>query len=114
MFTKVEKLRRLLKRDEEEVFYTAMRSADVKNGSVPDLLKDLRKQGILILTGQIEDCCTDWTFTQSKKLSLERIFKVNRRLARGEDVTDIFDPSEFRDFFKHVLKGATTTKTQSS
>jgi predicted ATP-dependent endonuclease of OLD family len=100
---KLDSLRAKIKKDKPEGFYTATRAADLKFPKVDETLQLLRTNGVLILAAQIEDACMDGTFAGNKKLSTTGIFKLNRRLARGEKIEDIFETDEFADFFAYIL-----------
>lgn len=96
-------LRQDLKRDNEEAFYTAKNQSCFKNPRISATLKTLRKNGICILSGEIEDCSRDPFISPKDKLSLDKIYELNSRLASGEKITDLFDVSEINDFLYAVL-----------
>jgi hypothetical protein len=102
VFNRIQRVRSVIKNDDPAAFYSASRSREVDNDQLADLLEELRSHGVLILSGQIEDACEDGTFTEAKKLSIGRVFRLNRRLSRGESILDVFDRSEFADFFAHI------------
>lgn len=103
VYRKIQKLRSRIKRESIAAFYTAKRLSECTDKGVEEVLTELRTNGVLVLSGQIEDACTDGTFAATKKLTMERIFRLNRRLARGVNIVDVFDGTEFTKFFDHVF-----------
>lgn len=92
-----------LKKDKPEAFYKASTLAEVEDDKASNALEAMRKSGVLILPGQIEDLCIDGTFSRERKLSLAKIFELNHRISDGESITSIFRTDEFADFFTRVL-----------
>ena len=101
----IQLLRDELKSENEVEFYKAKTSSRFANPKVPKLLGDLTKDGICILNGEIENLSNDPTFiSPDKKLSLDKIYGLNERLANGEKMTDLFECSEIIRFIKTVLE----------
>ena len=75
-----------------------------------ELLKEnkiefLTKDGICILSGEIENLSKDFAFiSPDKKLSLDKIYELNALLATGKKMTDLFECGEITEFIKTVLE----------
>lgn len=98
------RMRSVIKRDEEQAFYTATTADEIATPGLSALLERLRERGVCILSGNIEDLCADATFSAQKKLSLERIFFLNQRLIDGEQITDIFASDDLLPSLAHILQ----------
>jgi hypothetical protein len=103
MLTRLQRLRAVIKRDEEAAFYTAKAAGEIENQEIGGLLEELRTHGVGLLSGQVEDLCTDDTFSRDRKLSLDRIFELNQRLVNAQEITDIFNTEEIAALLRHVL-----------
>jgi putative ATP-dependent endonuclease of the OLD family len=114
MYSRLQKRRVVLKRDAEEAFYKATRVDEIQDEDVPVLLQELRAYGVGLLSGQVEDLCIDGSLSASRKLSMERIFKLNRRLASGTPITDIFDVTDIVTVLSRVLQRSSTERTTRS
>ena len=100
----LQKLREELKKEEERAFYTAKRLDQCCNSKLPQVLSNLRKNGICILSGEIEDCSKDGSFmSQNDKLSLDKIFDLNERLTSGTKIMDLLETTEIQEFLQVVF-----------
>ena len=101
----IQLIRDELKRENKVAFYKDKTSSSFTNSKLPKLLSDLTKDGICILSGEIENLSKDPAFiSPSQKLSLDKIFELNARLAAGKKITDLFECNEIREFIKTVLE----------
>ena len=89
-----------IKQDEECAFYTAKTTSEIKNTSMAGTLKHLREHGICILDGEIENL---FKSDPPNKLTLDRVFDLNRRLVDGASINDIIDSAIIKEFIKYVL-----------
>lgn len=104
--SRIDKTRNDIKTKNERVFYTAKKIDDVAgNKELANLLNDLRTNGICILDGEIEDLSKQAEFISStNKLSLDKLFEINAKLAQGSKMSDIFDVRVISEFLKIVIE----------
>ncbi len=102
----VTKVREEIKKDSEKSFYTAKRQSQIASSRLQKALPWLRKHGICILSGEIEDCCKEKGFlnSQTNKLSLDKVYELSRRLGEGEKIEDLFDLTEIMEFLQTVFQ----------
>jgi predicted ATP-dependent endonuclease of OLD family len=104
---KLAKFRTGLKNADPKSFYTASQVSDVEDEEYLELLRQqlpsLRKGGLGILSGEIEDFFSDKTLLNGGKLDLEAVYSMNDRRAEGATVGDFLDHEEIRDFLNAVL-----------
>lgn len=103
-------LRAQIKLKSAEQFYTAKHVSEIDDSeAVTETLKELRNNGICILSGEIEDLSQDKEFlSPDQKLTLGRVADLHDRLNAGKRASDLFDVDEFRDFLKAVFESAQT------
>jgi len=103
--SELQKLRNQIKQNDEEAFYTAKEIHDITDPTLPEALSDLRKNGICILTGEIESFCKDASFLPvGSKLDLDKLYDLNSRLASGAKMAELFETKEFEEFLEVVLE----------
>jgi hypothetical protein len=104
VFLEIQKMRELLKKNYDVQFYTAKTATDIPDSSLPEFLRCLRKNGVGILSGEIENCSKDTSFISSEnKLDLNKIYALNERLASENKMIDLFDTSEIKEFLDVVF-----------
>ena len=104
-FKKLQSVRSKIKANYETEFYTAKTVSSITHSGLPELLKNLRQNGIGILSGEIEHCSTDDSFlSPENKLNLKKIYNLNAFLADGFKIADHLDTSEIEEFLKVVFK----------
>lgn len=107
MKSKLARFRNDLKKEDEEAFYRAKRVEDVSAEESVKLLKKhlpaLQKNGLGILSGEIEHCFRDEDILNGGKLDLESVYDMNDRRAQGEKIGDILDTTEIERFLAGVL-----------
>lgn len=104
--SRIDKARNDIKTKNEKAFYTAKKMDDVDNNKeLASLLDDLRTNGICILDGEIEDLSKQSEFISStNKLSLDKLFEINAKLAQGGKMSDIFNILVISEFLKIVIE----------
>lgn len=100
----IQKKRELMKKNYENQFYTAKKATDIPESSLPEYLRSLRKNGVGILSGEIENCSKNTSFmSPENKLDLNKIYALNERLASETKIIDLFDTSEIKEFLDVVF-----------
>lgn len=100
----VQRIRNEIKRTEEEQFYKARKVSNIKTEGVADLLAKLRKNGICVLSGEIEDFSKDKSImSSSNKINLDKVYELNNQLASGRSIAEVFDASETIEFLETVF-----------
>jgi len=103
-FSSVQKFRSKLKKEQEELFYTAKHVKEFNDQKFEEGILKLRKNGIGILNGEIEDLSKDTAFISSvKKISLNTIFEINKRINSGEKISNLFETEQIEEFLDSVL-----------
>ena len=111
--SKLDRIRNYIKSSYEDKFYTAKNiqefSNDPKYNALINFLKELRNNGVCILSGEIEDLFRRASnfLSKNEKLDIEKIFKLSSILNdknNGKKIRDMIDPSEIREFLESVLK----------
>jgi putative ATP-dependent endonuclease of OLD family len=97
-------LRDRIRKVDESAFYLAKCANEVSEPNLLETLQKLRRNGVGILSGEIETFCKDGFVSPKNKLNLNRTFDLNARLARGEKISDIFDVTEIAEVLTAVLK----------
>lgn len=97
-------LRERIRKNDEGAFYLAKSASDVSEPNLLVTLQKLRKNGVGILSGELESFCKDGFVSHNNKLSLNRTFDLNARLASGEKISDIFDVTELSEILTTVLR----------
>lgn len=105
LLERIKSMRTKLRTENERAFYTG---DDVSLFSEPGLLEltsDLRKAGIGVLNGQVEDLSRDHSLVKkgSKKLSKDSIYQLREAIAAGRKCSDIFDLRQFDEFLRPIL-----------
>src|SRR5207245_694450 len=94
----IQRLRSRIKRDNEKAFFTAKTAVEVDD-NIADILASLRKYGLCILTGELENFSKDEGFlSPTNKLSINKVYELHSRLSAGEKITDILNCSEIGEF----------------
>jgi len=105
VISRIEKLRSKLKDDDEELFNNAKTYDEFCNELIPNFLEFLRKNGVGILSGEIENCSKDLTFiSPHNKITLKKIYEINERMVDGAKITDLLDVSEIKEFLGAVIE----------
>jgi predicted ATP-dependent endonuclease of OLD family len=97
-------LRDRIRKADESLFYLAKCANEVSEPNLLETLQKLRRNGVGILSGEIETFCKDGFVSPKNKLNLNRTFDLNARLASGEKISDIFDVTEIAEVLTSVLK----------
>jgi predicted ATP-dependent endonuclease of OLD family len=100
VYNHIQSLRAELKRDEEESFYKAKHVSEFKNERVSKAITFLRQNGVCILDGEIELLFQRYV---SGKLSLDKVYDLNRRIIEGENPSTFMETDVIRDFVSKVL-----------
>ena len=95
---------RIADRQQWQNHYLAKCANEVSEPNLLETLQKLRRNGVGILSGEIETFCKDGFVSPKNKLNLNRTFDLNARLARGEKISDIFDVTEIAEVLTAVLK----------
>ena len=104
IISKIQTLRTYIKSNYEEKFYTVKKAEDIPYPEINEIIRKLRKKGIGILSGDIENCCVDPTFISSeKKLNLKKVYELNARLVEGTNISDLFNTNEIEEFLDAVF-----------
>jgi len=105
----VTKLRKDIKEKHQELFYTAKKinefdDKDMKK-RIEDVLDNLRKNGIWILDGEIEDYIKDKSILSNNgKFDQDSIFKISELInSRNKDIKVIFEQAGFQNFINRVI-----------
>lgn len=101
IYNSIQSLRSEIKRDEEEAFYKAKHVTEIKSERVPKALAYLRQNGICILDGEIESLFQKHV---TGKLSLDKVYDLNRRIIDGESASSFMQTDVIRDFVAKVLR----------
>lgn len=103
--SKLQKLHLGLKALNKKVFYLGKQATEFDHPTLLNDLQKYRKLGIGILSGEIEHLSLNEDFLKpdSKKLSLEKIFELNKRLLNGEDISAIIKTDEIEEFLTAVF-----------
>jgi hypothetical protein len=98
-------MRQKIKDNEEENFYKAKSVHEIKTQGVKELVGELRRNGIGILDGEIENLFLNDVYLNSHgKLDLEGIFKISSEIISGKSITEIIDTKNIEDFLVNVIK----------
>jgi putative ATP-dependent endonuclease of OLD family len=104
-FCYIQKIRAEIKANSPQEFYTAKSISEVTHDNVVRLVEGLRRNGVCILDGEIEDVFIDRdVLPVGKKLSLQKIFQINRLLLDGRPIDEIVDCSILKEFLEKVLE----------
>lgn len=104
VISKVNKGRMSLKQRYEQLFYTAKHASEFNNNNLISFLTMLRKKGLGILEGEIEHLFLDNNLASpSKKLDLDSVFKLKRRLSDGTSIEQLIDITTIQQFLEVVL-----------
>lgn len=113
IFAQINRFRDYVKNKSPYHFYTAKRLEDLAEltsennyRKFRNLLQNLRRKGICILTGEIEHFSKidEISADEGKKLNMDKIFKINSKLNNGTSIKDIFEIDEILEFIKSVLE----------
>ena len=105
----VTKLRREIKEKYPELFYTAKKISDFDDEDIKEkiknVLEELRRKGIWILDGEIEEYIRDKSVLSNKsKFNQNSIFKVSELVTnRYKGIDEIFEQAEFEKFINIVI-----------
>jgi putative ATP-dependent endonuclease of the OLD family len=100
----LQKARDTIKKHQEQVFYCSKNSTEITCYPVQQLLVDLRSHGVCVLDGEIESLSKDPTFLKpDEKLNGEKIYEMFSRVHSGQNISDLFDLTQFTEFFNHIL-----------
>lgn len=103
-FRYLQQLRDELKASQPEEFYTAKRIDGVSHEKFQQLVEGLRRNAICILDGEIEDLFVNREFLpEGAKLSLKKVFQMNKRILDGATLGEFLDCSVLNDFLSNVL-----------
>lgn len=105
VYSRIARLRNRLKKYCEVHFYTGKTATCFGEQDVYDLLKELRQNGICILSGEIEHLSKDPSFMKAgkRKLGLDQIYDLNARINNGQKITDLIETSEIGEFLEVVF-----------
>lgn len=105
--SKISKLRNSIKNNFPKFFYEGKRVVDIPDidmqKDVLALLKELRSNGLCILSGEIENILFGSPKFTNGKLSLESIYHIKTQLDSGRQLSDFIDMTEIVTFLSHVL-----------
>lgn len=104
----VKKFREEIKKNQEQKFFLATKVSELtdKKGNYSIFLSDLRKHGVGILNGQIEDLSKNSTIlSPSNKLDIQKVFQINEMIVQnGMKISDLLETSMVKEFLEHVFK----------
>lgn len=106
---KISKGRAAIKKDYEKLFYTAKQVSDFSDQGLnldkfKNFLTDLRIGGLGILEGEIEHLFIDSGLASpSKKLDLDSVFKLKKRLSDGVSIDQLIDMTTIQQLLEVVL-----------
>ncbi|MGF7399149.1 AAA family ATPase [Thermoanaerobacterium thermosaccharolyticum] len=112
VISKISKIRNKIKSDYEERFYTAKNIKEFDDSiyynKLKDFLKYLRHHGICILSGDIESIFNKGVLNLDKnnKLTMERIFEINSKIANDFKISDIVDVEEIKEFLENIFNNS--------
>jgi len=100
----VQLVRTYIKSNLEKQFYQAKNVKELGSHGLTDFLCLLRRSGICILEGEIEELSTEPAFlSPTNKLTLEKIYAIRRRLISGEKLSSFMRLAELKDFLASVF-----------
>ncbi len=108
----ISKIRNKIKLNYEERFYTAKNIEEFGDSAyynrLKDFLKYLRQHGICILSGDIESIFNKGVLNLDKnnKLTMERIFEINSKIANDFKISDIVDVEEIKEFLENIFNNS--------
>lgn len=105
-FNKLIKIRECIKKRQEKKFYTAKEVNELESQEkIKEILSKLRKNGIGILDGEIENLSLDTSLiSTSNKLSLKKIFQINSKLiTENKKISDLFNIHPIEEFLNKIL-----------
>ncbi|MEG6570612.1 ATP-dependent nuclease [Thermoanaerobacterium thermosaccharolyticum] len=112
VISKISKIRNKIKSNYEERFYTAKNIKEFDDSDyynkLKDFLKYLRHHGICILSGDIESIFNKGVLNLDKnnKLTMERIFEINSKIANDFKISDIVDVEEIKEFLENIFNNS--------
>ncbi|MBE0069277.1 ATP-dependent nuclease [Thermoanaerobacterium thermosaccharolyticum] len=112
VISKISKIRNKIKSDYEERFYTAKNIKEFDDSiyynKLKDFLKYLRHHVICILSGDIESIFNKGVLNLDKnnKLTMERIFEINSKIANDFKISDIVDVEEIKEFLENIFNNS--------
>ncbi len=112
VISKISKIRNKIKSNYEERFYTAKNIKEFEDSvyynSLKEFLKYLRQHGICILSGDIESIFNKGVLNLDKnnKLTIERIFEINSKIANDFKISDIVDVDEIKEFLENIFNNS--------
>jgi hypothetical protein len=102
----LESLRKSIREANTAGFYSAKTTAELGLNGLAGVLKVLRKAGIGILDGEIENLNKDGTFmSASNKLNLDKVYDLRKRLMGGDEIEAIIDVVPLIDALEVTLRG---------
>ena len=105
--SKITKLRNALKDSYPKVFYEGKSLLDIPDGNLRrdfyELLKELRCQGLCILSGEIENFFIGSPKFTNGKLAFDDIYEIKTLLDSGSRISELIDMTEIKTFLSHVL-----------
>ena len=103
-FGYVQQVRSEIKETTPEAFYKAKHIDEISHQNIKILVERLRQYGICILDGEIEGLFTDRNvLPEGKKLSLKKVFQINRLLLDGKSIDELLDCTIIKEFLEKVL-----------
>ena len=103
----LQRVREIVKERAEKEFYQAKRAVEIPFEGIAALTSALRKAGLGLLDGELEDLSKDPTFlSATNKMSLDKIYRIRSRLIAGEKLSSFIDISQLHEFFSAVFEKA--------
>ncbi len=102
----ISRIRQEIKTKQEKNFYLAKKVSELDNyKKYLTFIEKLRKHGIGILNGEIEDLSISHDFMSSNnKLKLDKVFEINRLLvSKDKKISDLFVLEEVEEFLNQVF-----------
>ncbi len=105
LISQIKTTRERLRGDHEALFYTSDKASDFNDPSLTELASNLRKIGVGILDGQIEDLSLDPSIVRSgsKKLKKENIHQLREAISSGRKCSELFDLNSIEEFLRPIL-----------
>jgi predicted ATP-dependent endonuclease of OLD family len=103
---RITKLRNRLRKENPKDFYEGNQATDFDDPDIVPLLTDLRRRGIGLLNGELEDLFKDKSWIRAgKKFDLHHVYELREQLSTGVKMSDFLHAGSIQEFLRPILGG---------
>lgn len=106
LLSRITTLRDRLRKENPKGFYEGKKSSEFKGTDIASLLNDLRKNGLGLLDGELEDLLKDKSWLGAGgKFGLQHVYEMREQLSAGKQMKDLVQIGAIQDFLTPILGG---------